>query len=436
MKEKFWKLIYRIIFLPLFFAGVSLGAFFNSKIRAGMRARKNWDQKLIKDLARFDRSDKLIWFHSSSLGEFEQAKPIIESLKSKGKYIILVTFFSPSGYENSLRYTSADVVAYIPLDTGKNALRFYEITKPSFAVIMRYDIWPNHVWVAAENNVPVFLVDATMRDKTAKKNIITRSFHRSLYGKMARILTISESDLKNFRYFGTDPSRLIKIGDTRFDRVYERSRVAKTKNLINSEITAGKLITVAGSTWEEDEEVLVPVIKKLLEYHSDLLFILVPHEPTVYHIEKLEADFRGVTQTIRFSHLNNYRNEQVIIVDSIGILLTLYSYCDIAFVGGSFKSNVHNVLEAAVYGVPVIYGPKINNSQEVGNLTGSGGGFIVRDQKQMYRLFSRLITNSAYRSETGKKAGDFVVTQIGATQIIVDEMLKIMEGRSSESRSA
>ncbi|MBK6679652.1 MAG: hypothetical protein IPG53_06290 [Ignavibacteriales bacterium] len=211
-----------------------------------------------------------------------------------------------------------------------------------------------------------------MREDSARRSIFFRSFHKMLFANFNLVLTVSSADLENFRCFGLNEDRLLVSGDTRFDRVFTRAAIAKEKNLINARIFAGKKVMVAGSTWEEDEEVLLPSVKKLLKYFDNVVFILVPHEPTLLlHLEKLENEFAGIEPTIRFSFLNSYNNERIIIVDSIGILLTLYSYADIAFVGGSFKSNVHNTLEAAVYGIPVVFGPKTGNSQEAGQLVDS-----------------------------------------------------------------
>jgi len=222
--------------------------------------------------------------------------------------------------------------------------------------------------------------------------------------------------------------KLLVVGDTRFDRVYQKSIVAKERKLINEDILKNKKVIVAGSTWEEDEDVIIPIFKKLVKYQSkdlpkdELLFIIAPHEPTLIHLEKLENDFNKSLKTIRFSYLNNYSNENVIIIDSIGILSTLYYYADIAFVGGSFKSNVHNVLEAAVYGIPVLYGPKIFNSQEAKRLNEIGGGIIIHNQKEGYRMFKTLLMNDELRDKLSKVSKKFVEENLGAT----DKILKVI----------
>jgi 3-deoxy-D-manno-octulosonic-acid transferase len=424
MIQNIWLHLYNIFVIPLLYFVLNVGKFFNKKINTGIQGRKRLFEELIINISGLDKAKKLVWFHSSSLGEFEQAKPIIEKLKESRNVNILVTFFSPSGFENSKKYPYADIVSYIPLDTPKNAQLFVQIAKPDLAVIMRYDIWPNHMYQLFKMEIPVMLVDATMRNDSPRKNFIARSFHTSLYSKMTKILTVSENDAKNFKVFGITPFQIDAVGDTRFDRVYQRSLIAKEKNLIRPEILKDKKILVAGSTWFEDEEVLIPAIISALKYHPELFVIIAPHEPTIHHLEKLENDFNGKEKTIRFSYLNNYNNERVVLVDSIGILLTLYCYADITFVGGSFKSNIHNSLEAAVYGVPVMFGPKIQNSQEAFQLAKTGGGIIIKNKKETYRTIKLLLSNESLRKEKGNSAGKYVINNIGATDKILEEVFK------------
>lgn len=417
---------YNLLFIPFFSLAMRIAGVFNQKIRKGLEGRQDVLKKAASKVEKFDKTRITIWFHSSSLGEFEQAKPIIEKLKKQGNVNIFVTFFSPSGYDNSMKYPYADAVTYLPLDSPSNADKFVKIINPSLAIFMRYDIWPNFIFALDNNNVPAFLVDATMRSDSKRLNPFLKPFHTLLYSKFDYILTISDLDLKNFLAFNLDRKKVLKIGDTRFDRVHERAIIARERKLIREDILKGKKVIVAGSIWEEDEEVLLPAVKKLLKYHEETVVILVPHEPTLLHLEKLENEFAGNEQTIRFSFLNTYNNERVIIVDSIGILMTLYFYADIAFVGGSFKSNVHNTLEAAVYGIPVIYGPKIGNSQEAGELEQSGGGTIVRTKKEMYRKMRNFIADEELRIKTGEKSRNFVMGNTGATKIILEKISEVI----------
>ena len=424
--DRFWKFAYNLLIVPLLLFAMKIAPLFNQKVKIGVAGRKRLFEELIVNISSLNRKKKLIWFHSSSLGEFEQAKPIIEKLKKTKDVNILVTFFSPSGLENSKKYPHADLVSYLPLDTTQNAAKFISLVDPSALVLMRYDLWPNHIYELAKRNIPIFLVDATMRSDSARNRFFAKNFHKHLYAKLTKILTVSETDALNFNAFDLPPHKINAVGDTRFDRVYQRSLVAKERNLIRSEVLKDKKVIVAGSTWYEDEEMLLPAFMKLTEYDENVLLIIAPHEPTVIHLEKLENDFAGKIKTIRFSSLNNYKDEKIILVDSIGILLTLYYYADIAFVGGSFKSNIHNVLEAAVYGVPVIFGPKITNSQETIKLAQLGGGIIIKNKQEAYRSLRSLTEDITLRQSKGKISRDYVQSNLGATEKILKEMYKVI----------
>lgn len=425
MKILFY-IFYNFIVLPFLYSVLRIGGLFNKKIRTGILGRKRVYEELILNATNINKSKKLIWFHSSSLGEFEQAKPIIERLKDENNVNILITFFSPSGYENSKKYPYADLISYIPFDTKSNAEKFIAITNPTVAVIMRYDVWPNMISSLNKKNIPIYLVDATLRSNSPRKYPIVKSFHKILFGSFSRILTVSESDAKEFKSFGFDDSKVSAVGDTRFDRVYQRSLLAKEKRLISYNVLKGKKILVAGSTWEQDEEVIFPAFLKLATIDKNVLMIVAPHEPTLLHLEKIENEFAGKLKTIRFSHLNNYSDERIIIIDSIGILLTLYTYANVAYVGGSFKQNIHNVLEAAVYGTPVLFGPKIENSQEAIKLAEVGGGIVINNKRQAYKNLRKLFSDESLRKHAGSISAEYVQSNIGATQKILDTIYKVI----------
>ena len=424
--NRFWSLIYNISFLPLLYILIRVGSIFNQKIRKGIKGRKRIFETLILNSQKLDRTKKTIWFHSSSLGEFEQAKPIIQKIKVEKKYNIVITFFSPSGYDNSLKYPYADMISYLPFDTKTKAEKFIRTVHPDLFIMMRYDIWPNMIWKLKQENIPSFLVDATMKKSSLRALPILKSFHKTLFGNISKILTVSEADANAFIIFNCKDEQVKVVGDTRFDRVYQKSVEAMDKKLIQQSILEDKKVLVAGSTWEQDEEVILPAFIKLSSYEKDVILIIAPHEPTLLHLEKIENEFAGILKTIRFSHLNSYSNERVIIIDSIGILLTLYTYADVAFVGGSFKQNIHNVLEAAVYGVPVMFGPKINNSQETKELKKRGGGLMVMGKREAYRRMRSLFSDKQLREARGKISLEYVQENIGATNKIVEEIEKVI----------
>ncbi len=415
-----------MFFLPLFYFALLTGSLFNNKIKEGRKGRKKLFENLIIDLAGIDRTKKLIWFHSSSLGEFEQAKPVIEELKKSYNLNILVTFFSPSGYLNSLRYPFADVVSYLPVDKKEDMKRFINLVKPNAVVVMRYDVWPNMIWELERRKIPLFLIDATLREKSKRLLPVLRSFSKNVFSGFTKILTVSKNDMENFKKMGIDPGVLECVGDTRYDRVLSKSIEAKEKQLIKNEIIKNKKVLILGSSWEADEEVILPAVIKLLGKDENVMVILAPHEPSVLRLEKLEHYFARNYQTVRFSHLNNYKDERIILVDSIGILLSLYNYADVAFVGGSFKQGIHNVLEPAVYGVPIFFGPKIENSYEARLLVKKGGAEITPDKKKAYRFLRKIFTDEKKRIAMGKISGEFVRNNVGATAKIIERFEKII----------
>lgn len=424
---KIWQFTYNFIVIPFFVTTIYFLSLFNSKIKKGIKDRKKLFENLIINLADIDRKRKTVWFHSSSMGEFEQAKPIIEKLKKEGNVNIVVSFFSPSGYDNSLRYPYADVITYIPLDTSENAKRFLNLIRPNLAVFMRYDIWPNIIWELNRRKIPSFIADATMRANSGRLKPFVKNFHISLYKAITGIFCVSEDDKKNFEKFKIPSEKIIVVGDTRYDRVYSKSIQARDKKLFRDGFFNGKKVFVFGSSWESDEDVIFPAVEKLFKYDKNAVMIVAPHEPTIYHIEKIENYFAKKTASIRFSFINNYNGERVIIIDSIGILLTLYYYADLAYVGGSFKQGVHNVLEPAVYGIPVLFGPKIENSQEALKMVELGAGFVVKNKKQAYRTIRKLLADDKLRKEKGQLFFEHLKTNLGATEKIIKEINQVLK---------
>jgi 3-deoxy-D-manno-octulosonic-acid transferase len=416
--QKTWFVIYNLFVLPLLYIGVKFAGLFSAKIREGLRDRQKLFDRLLVDTAKLDRSKKLLWFHSASMGEFEQAKPIIQALKEKYDLNVLITFFSPSGYNNSLSYPYADVVSYLPFDTPSRVKNFLNITRPDLIVLMRYDVWPNLIWQCFKKEIPSMIVDATMASDSKRKWPVVKQFHYSLYIQFNKILTVSDADREGFLEFKVDPDNLVSVGDTRYDRVYQKSINAREMKLFEDGFFEGKKVFVFGSSWESDEEVILPAFFKLAEHDKDVVMIIAPHEPSIIRLEKLEHSFIGKERSIRFSYLKNYSGERIILIDSIGILLTLYYYSDVVYVGGSFKEGIHNVLEPAVYGSPVIFGPKIGGSQEALAMVKVEGGVIVHNKKQAYRVLRTLFLDEAERKRAGERARSFVTTHLGATEKI------------------
>ena len=412
----FFLIAYNITVIPLLWIVFHLGGFVNKKIRRGIRGRKNLFPVLQANIEKL-KGSKRFWFHASSLGEFEQAKPIIAAIKKNHPNVdIIATFFSPSGFDNSKNYKAANVISYIPFDSYHSVQTFIKIVQPDVAIMVRYDIWPNMIYALRKNNIPIVIANATMKGNTLRTLPLFLHFHRSLYNCFTHILTVSANDQLSFQKFGTTVPVIKVIGDTRFDQVMMRSEDARQKHLLSPSITAHKKIFVVGQNWSEDDDVILPVILKIQQNENALLTIIVPHEPTVDYLEELESKLSGNISHIRFSELNNFAGEKVILIDSIGILVALYQYAHVVYIGGSFKQGIHNVLEPSVFGVPVIYGPKHTNSQEAVELAKQGGGFVIEQEKELYRTLRTLLDNSEIRTRAGNISEAFVRKNCGATE--------------------
>ncbi|MGA7162141.1 MAG: glycosyltransferase N-terminal domain-containing protein [Bacteroidota bacterium] len=417
-----WKLFYNFFIVPAMWFAFKFGGFFNEKIHRGIVGRQDLLKTIKDDVGRL-RSRHRLWFHASSLGEFEQAKPIITAIKQSHPDVsIIATFFSPSGYEHSKSYKSADIISYLPFDSYRQVNEFVDTVQPTAVIMVRYDVWPNLIWALQKRNIPTMIANATMKKDSIRKLFLVRQFHRGLYNCLTFILTVSDNDKISFGDFALSHPGIETIGDTRFDQVKIRSDEAAKKQILPNRIIKGKKIFVVGQSWDADDSVVLPVLFKIQKRMPELLAILVPHEPTIEHLEQIENRLEGETSFIRFSGMNQYAGEKVILVDSVGILVPLYKYAQVAYVGGSFRQGVHNVLEPAAFSLPVLYGPKHTNSQEAIALAEQGGGFVVKDEKDLYRILRTLLENEPKRLEAGKKARHLVDKNLGAT----DRFLKYL----------
>lgn len=422
-----WEFFYNVFVVPILWIGFHLYGFINKKAMRALKGRKNLFPRLQAEIAHLKSNSKRIWFHSSSMGEFEQAKPIIAELKKRyPKIQIVVSFFSPSGYEHSLSYKLADVITYIPFDSVSNAKSFIEFIQPSAAVFIRYDIWPNHLWILKQKRIPVFIASATLQKKMYRFIPIIRQFIHSLYNLIDYILTVSVNDKDVFESFKLTKPFLDVIGDTRYDQVWEKSIESKKYQLLDEKIFKNKKVVVIGSSWKEDEERLLPALFKIQKFFPNLLVIWVQHEPIEKNLEYLEKELNGNMSYIRFSHLHQYQDEKVIIVDSVGILMTLYQYAHVAYVGGSFGNGIHNVLEPAAYGIPIIFGPKYLNSQEAVMLIQKEAALLGNDSNELYQHLYFFLNDETNRLRCGIRAVDLVKTNVGATKRFLSHLEKIL----------
>ncbi|MBM4169432.1 MAG: 3-deoxy-D-manno-octulosonic acid transferase [Ignavibacteria bacterium] len=427
-----WYWLYNVVAIPALWTVLQVASLFHRKIRRGIVGRRGLFEQLGSDIQKL-RASRRIWIHASSMGEFEQAKPIIAALRQEYANLdIIASFFSPSGYEHSRSYHLADVITYIPFDRPKNARRFIDLVKPDVAVLVRYDVWPNHLRELKRRNIPTIIANATLQRRSARLVWPIRDFHYHVYENLSAILTVSLEDAAAFRYMGLRTPRINVVGETRYDQVHLRKIEAEKKHLLPQEILRRRKVFVVGSSWPEDEEVVVPAFRKIARYDSSALMILVPHEPTIPTLERLELELEfQKLRVIRFSNLADYSAENVVLVDSIGILLALYQYADFAYVGGSFRQGIHNVLEPAVYGIPVVFGPKHENSREAMELVARGGAFVVTSVDDCFPQLRRLFNDKHVRTAAGKAAFSLVQENVGATQKFVDYLGTVLKHRDS-----
>lgn len=351
---------------------------------------------------------KYVWFHAASLGEFEQGRPVIEKLKlEQPETKILLTFFSPSGYEVRKNYAGADIVCYLPLDTPRNAKRFVKLVNPSKVVFIKYEFWPNYLLALNDAKVPVYSISAIFRPQQVFFKWYGK-WYLDLLNTFNHIFVQDAFSLQLLEKNGIKNATV--AGDTRFDRVYDLYQQAKQLPLIE-EFCKGKQVLVAGSSWGKDEELLV----QYLNLHPDIKLILVPHEIHQAHISEISKLLNG--NFVRYSDANsqNLKSTNCLVVDVIGILSSIYRYANVAYIGGGFGVGIHNTLEAAVYGVPVVFGPNYQKFREARYLIAIGGAFSIPN----YIILEAQLDMLFKSTEAGKKAGEYVENNTGATDLIM-----------------
>jgi len=385
---------------------LKLIALFHPKIRLFVDGRKEVMSYLQENIS---QGDSLIWVHTASLGEFEQGLPIIEQLKKNyPAYRILVTFFSPSGYEVKKNTAAAEMVTYLPMDTKKNAKKFLDLVNPKLAIFVKYEIWPNYLRALSQRSIPTLLISALFKDN----QVYFKSYGGFMRKALHNFTHIFVQDAKSIELLSSINIKNTAIsGDTRFDRVLEI--LERDNNLAFMEkFKNGAQILVAGSTWPDDEEVLVPYINAS---ESTLKFVLAPHNIKPEHINKLKSSINK--KTILYTELEHkdLSTYEVVIIDTIGLLTKIYSYADISYVGGGFATGLHNTLEPAVYGIPVIIGPNYKGFKEAEDLVIKGGVLVVKSPKEFHTLAKDLLNNEEYLKRTGDINSTYVSENKGAS---------------------
>lgn len=397
---------------------LKIAAFFNPKAKLWVDGRKNIFEQI---QSKITHQKPIVWFHCASLGEFEQGRPIIEAFRQQfPNHQVLLTFFSPSGFEIRKNYSGADYIFYLPADTLANARRFVKLVKPEFAVFVKYEFWFNYLRWLQKEQVPVIVVSAIFRPGQRFFKWWGR-WQLKMLKSINHFFVQDEASKELLNTVGI--SQVTVGGDTRFDRVFQISMQKKSFAIIENFI-AGKKVVLAGSTWPPDEDIIIDFIRTK---PPDTKFIFAPHE---VHDERIKSLIGKISSNvIRFSQANesNIPNTEILIIDNIGILSHLYQYADIAYIGGGFGVGIHNILEAATFGNPIIFGPNFQKFREANELISLGGAFSIQGRRDFSAIITKLLNDKSFRGECSVISKNYVEAKRGATDKIIRFLRKNLE---------
>ena len=394
--------------------GVAIASLFNKKVKK-MWAGERQAVKVLKE--KVDPEARYIWFHAASLGEFEQGRPLIEHLReTHPEYKILLTFFSPSGYEVRKNYEGADIICYLPLDTIRNARRFLRAVKPVMAFFIKYEFWYNYLHILQHRGVPTYSVSSIFRPDQ-----IFFQWYGRQYGRVLKCFTHffvqnMESKALLAKLGITDVD---VVGDTRFDRVLQIKEASKQLPIVEQFTAHAQKVFVAGSSWLPDEDIFI----KYFDIHKDWKLIIAPHVISDEHLSQIFELLKG-RRVVRYTEATekNVKDAEVLIIDCFGLLSSIYHYGTVSYVGGGFGVGIHNVLEAAVWDIPVVFGPNNKHFQEAQGLMLVQGGFEIKDYQSFRDLMMRFETDAFFLQNAGENAGAFVKSRAGATAKVIENV--------------
>lgn len=412
--------MYNILFY-LYEFGVFVASFFSSKVKKMWQGERD-AFRVLKE--KVDPNAEYVWFHAASLGEFEQGRPIIEEYrKLYPNQKILLTFFSPSGYEVRKDYQGADIICYLPIDTFTNARRFLRLVRPTKAFFIKYEFWYNYLHILRHRGVPTYSVSSIFR-----KDQIFFKWYGNQYRHVLKCFTHffvqNETSQNLLRSIGVD--NVSVTGDTRFDRVAQIAKQSKTISVIDT-FKDGKKVFIAGSSWQPDEEIFIPYF----EDKNDWKLVIAPHVIAEQHLEQIMSLLKN-RKVLRFTEVANpktlevkvtdqqLKEADVIIIDCFGLLSSIYKYGDVAYVGGGFGVGIHNLPEAAVWNIPVIFGPNNQKFQEAQELKACGGGIEIHCENCFKREMDKFIADPQALKKASDAAGHYVLSHSGATDMILD----------------
>ena len=392
--------------------GLKLAALFSDKPAKMVKGhREVFD--LLK--SKIDCNARYIWFHAASLGEFEQGRPLIERIRKEyPQYKILQTFFSPSGYEVRKNYAGADIVCYLPIDTPSNVKKFVDLVNPCMVFFVKYEFWQNYLNALYKKGIPVYSVSSIFRPGQIFFRWYGKSYQRVLK-TFAHLFVQNQESKMLLAGIGVDHTTV--VGDTRFDRVLDICAAAKQLPLVQK-FKGDALTFVAGSSWGPDEDIFISYFNA----HPEMKLIIAPHVVSDGHLKEIESKLQR--SCIRYTQATEDNVEQAdcLIIDCYGLLSSIYRYGEISYIGGGFGVGIHNVLEAAVYGIPVIFGPNNKKFREAQHLLANKGGFEINGYDDFEQLMNRFLTDEAYLKQSGKAAGDYVKGNAGAMELIMNHV--------------
>ena len=402
-------MIYNLI-IYFYLLGVAIYSRFNEKVRKMWRGERE-AFRVLKE--KVDPEAKYVWFHAASLGEFEQGRPLMERLRQEHpEYKILLTFFSPSGYEVRKNYEGADIICYLPLDTPVNAIRFLRLVRPVMAFFIKYEFWYNYLHILKHRHVPVYSVSSIFRPD----QVFFKWYGRQ-YGRVLNCFThfFVQNEVSKQLLEKIHITEVSVVGDTRFDRVLQIKEAAKQLSVVEAFKQDFKVF-VAGSSWPPDEEIFI----RYFNEHKDWKLIIAPHVIGEDHLTQIESLLEG-RKVVRYKDATEeqVKDADVLIINCFGLLSSIYHYGDIAYVGGGFGVGIHNVLEAAVWDVPVFFGPNNQKFQEAQGLKAAGGGFDFKTYEEFAARMDRFLTDADERKTAGDAAGKFVQSLAGATEKVL-----------------
>ena len=404
------QLIYNLGIL-IFTALAHILSLFNKKAGLWIKGRKGWKEKLAGEI---NPSEKYLWIHCASLGEFEQGRPIIEALKSeKPELKIILTFFSPSGFEIRKNYQHADIISYLPADTPSNARKFIELVNPVVVIFVKYEFWNNYISGLYKKNVPLYLVSGIFRPGQHFFRWYG-AFFKKMLQKFTRIYVQDKQSFDLLRGIGIND--IIIAGDTRFDRVRQIASSAKDIPQLE-QFRGNEKLFLAGSSWKTDEEIIAGYINRNPE---KMKWVFAPHEIDTPNIERLEKLFE--VKTIRFSQYYPASDARIMIIDNIGMLSSAYRYAHIAAIGGGFGKGIHNILEPACWGIPVMFGPNYQKFREAVDLIRENGAKSYHSQETFSEILDNWLADESMYHESASSAASYVDRNTGATEHIMNEI--------------